>query len=1108
MSIFQYTYNTCCHFFLLGNIIALIVTCGILYLWIFLLKSIIFQDESFEDPLPNVEARPPVSNFYLPPVSDLRQALGNKDRNERRIQEKKTEKLEVRKVEENDAESQKLLEDLLESALDTVKKDPEGASRFGQKIVTESSSEADLGLEDILPDVFKFPNEAARDGKFRWKLPKGDNTPHILDDVEIFDHNRFPQEFQNIFGAIKQETKPNIKLAKVGPGVELEGHKPIAHVIKHGNQEDGVSRTVVIQNIPEAHKAFGIKNVPKQFFKQMEKVIKSGAIPFSAKPKIESALSKKQREDKAFEKGTLRGEAIFDLNETSEDREYLEDEFEDYKDEYDSNSSDYYEAEENLEIVPKFSIPTPRTIIIKNTAEDFARFGVTNLPKDLLPLLQEKTRDAKGVNVEIDTSGITKGENNGVFFNPRRTNDIQSTEAPGTETKPSSSSYTLSDKTVSPAESPDAGSVNLPSIFIQNETPLQFKSENNIAPPSEYSRSSAHDTILDNTNQFQAKLSVKSTFESELEDNKGSDQSSSITGIGLENVPLEGTFGISSARLTLPLTSSSENLSPSELSSSTSSEYSSPPSSFPSAASSLSSSLPDPSSSKASDYSSPLAVPISSSVSNKNSPSSSSSSSFGSSDFSSVLEVSITSSGIPISSDNSSSSGVLSTSDYSSSKAASVVSLSSSSDHSSPIGNTSASIFSSSSSSPLVFSSPSPSNTVSSSLPSSSEYGSPSDGSTPSPSSSDYSSPIGSPLSSSFHSSALSPSSSSSSFSASSSSTSSSDYSSPLGNPVSFSSSFSTSTSSSDYSSPLGNPISSSSSISSSGYSSPIENPNSYSSSSSSDYSSPLGTPLTSSSYSGSSGVSASSSSSLPVFSSFSSQPSSAPSISSQSSYSSPAFLSKPTPGSIVKSNPGSRAPSSSINYSARPNPPKQSNQNQDVSPQNIPQFILSTQPAGNLKSVPEILKPNKGQEYERPSSPQTSGGFKPPNIIYNQFKPTQGAREAQDNQYILTNRPMTFQTASGNFLPPSTLLYGFKPITEPGFVNRPTNPPRSNIESAKYIGKTKSSINNSGSSSNLLQASYLQEKPRYKKSSSNSRDNSSSSVIDQISQFLESLFN
>ena len=1063
--------------------------------------------------MPNVEARPPVSNFYLPPVSDLRQALGNKDRSERRIQQKKTEKLEARKVEENDAESQKLLEDLLESALDTVKKDPEGASRFGQKIVTESSSEADLGLEDILPDVFKFPNEAARDGKFRWKLPKGDNTPHISDDVEIFDHNRFPQEFQNIFGAIKQETKPNIKLAKVGPGVELEGHKPIAHVIKHGNQEDGVSRTVVIQNIPEAHKAFGIKNVPKQFFKQMEKVIKSGAIPFSAKPKIESALSKKQREDKAFEKGTLRGLAILDLNETSEDREYLEDEFEDYKDEYDSNSSDYYEAEENLEIVPKFSIPTPRTIIIKNTAEDFARFGVTNLPKDLLPLLQEKTRDAKGVNVEIDTSGITKGENNGVFFNPRRTNDIQSTEAPGTETKPSSSSYTLSDKTVSPAESPDAGSVNLPSIFIQNETPLQFKSENNIAPPSEYLRSSAHDTILDNTNQFQVKLSVKSTLESELEDNNGSDQSSSITGIGLENVPLEGTFGISSARLTLPLTSSSENLSPSELSSSTSSEYSSPPSSFPSAASSLSSSLPDPSSSKASDYSSPFAVPISSSVSNKNSPSSSSSSSFGFSDFSSVLEVSSTSSGIPISSNYACSSGVLSTSDYSSSKAASVVSLSSSSDHSSPIGNTSASIFLSSSSSPLVFSSPSSSTTVSSSLPSSSEYGAPSDGSTPSPSSSDYSSPIGSPLSSSFHSSTFSPSSSSSSFSASSSSTSSSDYSSPLGNPVSSSSSSSsTSTSSSDYSSPLGNPISSSSSssssISSSGYSSPIENPNSYSSSSSSDYSSPLGTPLTSSSYSGSSGVSASSSSSLPVFSSFSSQPSSAPSISSQSSYSSPAFLSKPTPGSIVKSNPGSRAPSSSINYSARPNPPKQSNQNQDVSPQNIPQFILSTQPAGNLKSVPEILKPNKDQEYERPSSPQTSGGFKPPNIIYNQFKPTQGAREAQDNQYILTNRPMTFQTASGNFLPPSTLLYGFKPITEPGFINRPTNPPRSNFQSAKYLGKTKSSINNSGSSSNLLQASYLQEKPRYKKSSSNSRDNSSSSVIDQISQFLESLFN
>ena len=963
--------------------------------------------------------------------------------------------------------------------------------------MTESSPEADLGLEDILPDVFKFPNEAARDGKFRWKLPKGDNTPHISDDVEIFDHKRFPQEFQNIFGAIKQETKPNIKLAKVGPGVELEGHKPIAHVIKHGNHEDGVSRTVVIQNIPEAHKAFGIKNVPKQFFKQMEKVIKSGAIPFSAKPKIESALSKKQRQDKAFEKGTLRGDATFDLNKTSEDREYSEDDFEEYKDEYASNSSDYYEAEENLEIIPKLSNPTPRTIIIKNTAEDFARFGVTNLPKDLVPLLQENTRDAKAVNVEMDTTefdtGITKGENNGVFFNPRRTHDIQSSEAPGVETEPSSSYNTLLDKTVNPAESPDAGSVNLPSISSQNETPLQFKSENNIAPPSEYSRSSARDTIPDNTNQLQAKLSVKSTLESELEDNNGSDQSSSITGVGLENTPLQRTFGGSSARLTLPVTSSSGNLSPSELSSSTSSEYFSPSSSFPSEASFSSSSLPDPSSSSDSDYSSPLSVPISSSLSDKNSPfssSSSSSSSVGSSDYSSLSGVSSSSSEIPISIDYSSSSGVLSASDNPSSKATPIVSSSSSSDYSSPVGNTIASISSSSSSSPLAFSSSSSSSALSSSSLSSSEYAAPSDGSAPSPSSSDYSSPIGSPLTSSFHSSAFSSSSASSSFSSSpspSSSSSSSDYSSPLGNPISSSSS----TSSSDYSSPLGNPISSSSS-------------------SSSGYSSPPGTPLSSSSYSGSSGVSASSSSSLPVSSSFSSQPSSAPSISSPFSYSSSssAFLSNPTPGSIVKSNPGSRAPSSSINYSARPNPPKQSNQNQDVSPQNIPQFILSSQPAGILKSVPEIMKPNKGQEYERPSSPQTSGGFKPPNIIYNQFKPAQGASEAQDNQYILTNRPMTFQTASGNFLPPSTLLYGFKPITEPGFINRPTNPPRSNSESAKYLGKTKSSINNSGSSSNHLQASYLQEKPRFKKSFSNSRDSSSSSVIDQISQFLESLFN
>ncbi len=51
----------------------------------------------------------------------------------------------------------------------------------------------------------------------------------------------------------------------------MEGHKPIARVIKHKNPENGVTRTVVIQNVPEAHQAFGIRNVPDGFFNQMKK---------------------------------------------------------------------------------------------------------------------------------------------------------------------------------------------------------------------------------------------------------------------------------------------------------------------------------------------------------------------------------------------------------------------------------------------------------------------------------------------------------------------------------------------------------------------------------------------------------------------------------------------------------------------------------------------------------------------------------------------------------------------------------------------------------------------------------------------------------------------
>ena len=80
-----------------------------------------------------------------------------------------------------------------------------------------------------------------------------------------------------------------------------------------------------------------------------------------------------------------------------------------------------------------------------------------------------------------------------------------------------------------------------------------------------------------------------------------------------------------------------------------------------------------------------------------------------------------------------------------------------------------------------------------------------------------------------------------------------------------------------------------------------------------------------------------------------------------------------------------------------------------------------------------------KLQAFAVPGSQKDNQGFKVAGSQDNQGFKVPGS---QDNQHILTNRPMTFQTASGEFKPPSTLLYGFKPMTTP--LPPPSNHPAS----------------------------------------------------------------
>ena len=102
-----------------------------------------------------------------------------------------------------------------------------------------------------------------------------------------------------------------------------------------------------------------------------------------------------------------------------------------------------------------------------------------------------------------------------------------------------------------------------------------------------------------------------------------------------------------------------------------------------------------------------------------------------------------------------------------------------------------------------------------------------------------------------------------------------------------------------------------------------------------------------------------------------------------------------------------------------------------------------------------------------------------------------------QDPKYILTNRPMTFQKASGKILLPATLNYGFEPITTP-----PT-PPHTTLPHTKQPYKQ-----------NTIHTKQNKQKPRLKGYLKHKKDTTiiefyhEANVLDKISNLLDPIKN
>ena len=118
---------------------------------------------------------------------------------------------------------------------------------------------------------------------------------------------QIPPDFQHaVLSKIILGPQYTLKVAKVTDDLHVEGHNAIAKVIKHKNA-GRFARTVIIQNSPEAFRAFGVRNVPRKLAEHMQKVKANNAVS-RKKPRDERKGQKLGKHGKDFKAQKVKKE--------------------------------------------------------------------------------------------------------------------------------------------------------------------------------------------------------------------------------------------------------------------------------------------------------------------------------------------------------------------------------------------------------------------------------------------------------------------------------------------------------------------------------------------------------------------------------------------------------------------------------------------------------------------------------------------------------------------------------------------------------------------------------------------------------------------------------
>merc|ERR550517_99901 len=114
-----------------------------------------------------------------------------------------------------------------------------------------------------------------------------------------------PARFRHLLAKLAPDTAGRVQIARAEEQQQLPAHLTLARVIQHNSPHTAYARTIVIQNTPQAHRAFGVRNVPSSWTARHKRRIAAGPPPAVVVVRREDEEELEQDEEEAISEELL-----------------------------------------------------------------------------------------------------------------------------------------------------------------------------------------------------------------------------------------------------------------------------------------------------------------------------------------------------------------------------------------------------------------------------------------------------------------------------------------------------------------------------------------------------------------------------------------------------------------------------------------------------------------------------------------------------------------------------------------------------------------------------------------------------------------------------------